>query len=184
MRTTILCLAGALLLAACSRAPTVANSVAAPAAPAVQPAAQTAPAAAPAFSSPGVTGAFTANGKPATLIQVTAHKDEPFDGKPVTALVFTSKDQAGDDQAATKALFGDYGDAIVARVQPDGTLVGSDVLHSGLKEKGSVSISGPFKIENFSAAGGQISGRLTSNGPTDVFDQKVDVDLTFHVKAP
>jgi hypothetical protein len=41
-----------------------------------------------------------------------------------------------------------------------------------------------FKLQNYSAAGGQISGRLTSGGPTDVFDQKVDVDLTFHTKSP
>jgi hypothetical protein len=183
MRTTTLCLAGALLLASCAKAPTTARvNAAAPAAAAVS-AAQPASAATPA-TGPAVSGTYTANGKAATLIQVSAHHDEPFDGKPVTALVFTSKDQAGDDKADTKALFGDYGDAIVARVQPDGTLVGADVVHSGLKEKGSVSISGVFKIENYIAANGQISGHLTSNGPTDVFDQKVDVDLTFHAKAP
>ena len=185
MRTTILCLVGALLLAACSKAPATSGAnAAAPPAPAAPPTAPSAAAPAPAFTGAAVSGAFTANGKAATLTQVTAHKDDPFDDKPITAIVFTSKDQGDDDKAATKALFGDYGDAIVARVEPDGTLVGADVVHSGLKEKGSVSISGVFKIEGYSAANGQISGHLTSNGPTDVFDQKVDVDLTFHAKAP
>jgi hypothetical protein len=39
-------------------------------------------------------------------------------------------------------------------------------------------------VKNYRAAGGQISGELTTGGPNDVFGQKVDVDLTFHTKAP
>jgi len=49
---------------------------------------------------------------------------------------------------------------------------------------GSISIGGVFTMKDFSDANGQISGRLTSNGPTDVFDQKVEADLTFRTKAP
>jgi hypothetical protein len=176
------CLAGMLLLAACSKAPAPAQSAAAtaPATPAAAPQ----PAAAPA-AGPAVSGTFTGDGKPATLTQVTAHKDDPFDGQPVTALVFTSKDQGGDDKAAFDALFDKFGDAIVVKVEPDGTVVGADVVHAGLKSpSGSVSLSGVLKLEGYSAAGGQISGHLTSGGPVDVFDQKLEVDLTFHTKAP
>jgi hypothetical protein len=190
MRVMFVCLAGALLVGACSKAPTAAQSANAAAPPAPAPAAT--PAAAPAFTTgPAVSGTYTGNGKPAVLTQVTAHKDDPFDGKPITALVFTANDQGGDDKAALDALFGKFGDAIVARIEPDGTVIGADVVHSGLHSpldpkspSGSISISGVFKLENYSAAGGQISGRLTSGGPTDTFDQKVDVDLTFHTKAP
>lgn len=186
MRNTQIWLAGLLLVAACSKAPSAqnANTAAAnTAAPAATPAA--APAA-PAFSAgPAVSGTYTGNGKAAALTQVTAHKDDPFDGQPVTALVFTEKDQGGDDKAAMDALFGKFGDAIVARIEPDGTVIGADVVHSGLKSpSGSISISGVFMVKDYSAAGGEISGHLTSNGPVDVFDQKVEVDLTFHTKAP
>ncbi len=178
-----------LLVAACSKAPApstnaAAAQAAAPQAAAVPAAAAPQAAAAPA-SGPAVSGVFTGNGKQATLTQVTAHKDDPFDGKPITALVFTAKDQGGDDKAAFDALFNKFGDAIVAKIEPDGTVIGVDVVHSGLQSpSGSISISGVLTVKDYSAANGQISGRLTSNGPTDVFDQKVDVDLTFHAKAP
>ena len=175
------CLAGVLLMAACSKAPAPAqsNNANAP----VTPAASSQPAVA--ATGPAISGTYTGNGKPATLIQVTAHKDDPFDGKPVTALVFTSKDQGGDDKAAFDALFDKFGDAIVVKVEPDGTVIGADVVHAGLQSpSGSVSLSGVLKLENYSAAGGQISGHLTSGGPVDVFDQKLEVDLTFHTKAP
>jgi hypothetical protein len=190
MRKVFICLAGVALLAACSKAPAgagkpdaaapqsaVVASAATPAAPASS--------AAPAAAGPAVSGSFTGNGKPAVLTQVTAHKDDPFDDQPVTSLVFTAKDQAGDDKAAFDALFGKFGDAIVIKVEPDGSVIGADIVHSDLQSpSGSVSISGVFTLKDYKAAGGQISGHLTSGGPTDVFGQKVDVDLTFHTKAP
>ncbi len=47
------------------------------------------------------------------------------------------------------------------------------------------SVSGrALRRRAYQASGGQISGHLTSGGPTDVFGQKADVDLTFHTKAP
>ena len=73
----------------------------------------------------------------------------------------------------------------MVKVEPDGTVIGADIVHSALKSpSGSVSISGVFTIKDYQAAGGQISGHLTTGGPTDVFGQKVDVDLTFHTAAP
>jgi hypothetical protein len=187
MRNTFVCLAGLLLLAACSKAPAPPESAnaSAPAAPtAAGPQAAASPVATSA-TGPAVSGTFTGNGKPATLTQVTAHKDDPFDGKPVTALVFSAKDQGGDDKAAVDALFNKFGDAIVAKIEPDGTVLGVDVVHAALQAPGgSIQISGSFKTQNYSESGGQISGRLTSNGDVDIFDQKVAVDITFHTKAP
>jgi hypothetical protein len=187
MHKLFVCLAGVLLIAACSKAPAPAQSANAnanaPATPAATPQAVATPTVA--TTGPAVSGTFTGNGKPATLTQVTAHKDDPSDGQPVTALVFSSKDQGGDDKAAFDALFDKFGDAIVVKVEPDGTIVGADVMHSALKSpSGSISLSGVLKLEGYSAAGGQISGHLTSGGPVDVFDQKLEVDLTFHTKAP
>jgi hypothetical protein len=191
MRTALICLTGLALLAACSKPPAdPAKANPAPQPVASQPAApqsSVTPAApaAPAASAPQVSGLFVADGKPATLTQVTAHKDDPFDGKPITALVFSANDQAGDANAATDAMFRKFGDAIVLRIEPDGTVIGAQVIHSGLKEPGgSVSISGVMSVADYKSADGEISGRLTSNGPTDVFDQKLQVDLTFRAKAP
>lgn len=188
MRNGLLGVAGLVLLAACSKAPVNTQSAASAALPsAAAPSAATAAPAAPAaaVSGPAISGSYTADGKPAALTQVTAHKDDPFDGTPVTALVFTAKDQGGDDKAAFDALFDKFGDAMVIKVEPDGTVIGADIVHSALKSpSGSVSISGVFTIKDYQAAGGQISGHLTTGGPTDVFGQKVDVDLTFHTKAP
>jgi hypothetical protein len=53
-----------------------------------------------------------------------------------------------------------------------------------MKNPGSVSISGVLTMTDYKLAGGEISGHLTSNGPTDVFGQSVVIDLTFHTKAP
>lgn len=189
MRKALLGVAGLVMVAACSKAPanTQNTAIAAPqsAAASAPAAVSAAPAAPVAASGPAISGSYTADGKPAALTQVTAHPDDPFDGTPVTALVFTEKDQGGDDKAAFDALFGKFGDAIVVKVEPDGTVIGVDIVHSALKNpNGSVSIAGVFTIKTYQAAGGQISGELTTDGPTDVFGQKVNVDLTFHTKAP
>ena len=184
-RNLLLGLAGLALVAGCSKAPVAPSNAESAAAQSASPqaAASAAPVAQPS-AGPAVSGQFTANDKASTLTQVTAHKDDPFDGTPVTDLVFTANDQGGDDKAADDALFGKFGDAIVIKVEPDGSVIGADIVHSGLTSPGSVSISGVFTLQNFTMAGGQIAGRLTSSGQTDVFGQKVNVDLTFHTKAP
>src|SRR5258706_13031087 len=85
MRKAIICLAGIALIAACSKAPTDAgkSEAAAAAASGTAASAPTTPAApTAAVTGPPVSGTYTANGKPAALTQVTAHPDEPFDGKP------------------------------------------------------------------------------------------------------
>ena len=173
MRRVIACLAALGLVVACSKTPSAraaANQTAA--APATQ-------------SGAPVSGVYTAGGKPAALTDVTAHTDDPFDGKPVTALVFTVEPHAGDTEADNDAHQGKFGDAIVVRVQPDGTVIGADMLHHGLdKSGGYVSAVGVLTLKDYNAAGGQISGRLTSGGPSDAAGQQVNVDLTFHTKAP
>ena len=188
MRAFIFCLALVVLVTACSKKPAEAPApvvAATPATPGAAPAVPTAaaPAGAP-ISGPEVSGTYAANGKPAALTQVTAHVGEPFDDKPVTDLVFTQKDQGGDAKAADHASFGQFGDAVVIHTYADGTVIGAEVRHSGLKEQGSVSISGVLSIKDLKTAGGEISGHLTSGGDTDVFGQKLNVDLTFHTKAP
>ena len=132
-----------------------------------------------------LSGVYKGNGKPATLTQVTAHKGEPESGQPVTVLVFTTKDQAKDPKAGFNALFGKFGDALVVKVFPDGKLYSIDLIHSKLDSPGgSIQVFGVGTMKDFTMAGGEISGHLTSGGPKNVRDQTWEVDLTFKTKAP
>lgn len=131
-----------------------------------------------------VSGTFNGNDKPATLTQVTAHKGEAS-GQPVIILVFSSKDQAGDAKADFDALFGKFGDAIVAKVTPDGKVLSADLVHSNLDAPGgSIQTSGVLKMLDYKLAGGQVSGHLTSGGSHEFHDLKWEVDVTFETKAP
>jgi hypothetical protein len=131
-----------------------------------------------------LSGVDKANGKPTTLIQVAAYQGEPESGKPVTLLVFTSKDQGRDPKAAFNALFGTYGDAIVVKVFADGTIYSTDVRHSALDlgPVPSATLFGAVRMKDFKLAGGEISGHLTGN--TEIRGQPWEVDLTFRTKAP
>jgi hypothetical protein len=133
-----------------------------------------------------VSGVYSGNGKPAKLTQVTAHKGEPQSGQPVTVLVFSSKDQGGDPKADFNALFGKFGDAVVVRIFADGKVYSGDLVHAALDTPGgSAQVFGILKIEDFKAAGGEISGHLTSGGERELHgDQKWEVNLTFTAKAP
>src|SRR5579871_997898 len=106
MRLVLACLAAVGLLAACSRAPAASASPA------------NAASAAPAASSAPVSGVYEAGGKPALLTDVTAHNDDPFDGKPVVAIVFSVLPQGGDADADSDAHQNKFGDALVIRVEP------------------------------------------------------------------
>jgi hypothetical protein len=180
MRSALLCVvAVAALLTACSRKPADEPKTDTPAA---------APPAAAAAVTPGaasLSGAFTANGKAAALTQVSAAVGDPESGQPITLLVFTEKDQAGDSKAGFNALFNKYGDAIVAKLHPDGSVYSVDLIHSALQSpSGSATVFGVFTTRDYKNAGGEVSGELTSGGTVDVQGQKVDVDLIFHTKAP
>jgi hypothetical protein len=131
-----------------------------------------------------ISGTFKGNDKPATLTQVTVHKGEAS-GQPVTILVFSSKDQAGDPKADFDALFGKFGDAIVLKVFADGKIYSGDLMHSNLDAPGgSIQTSGTLKMLDYKMADGQLSGHFTSNGPQEFHGLKWEVDLTFQTKAP
>jgi hypothetical protein len=132
-----------------------------------------------------VSGVYTGAGKPAALTQVTAHTGNPESGKPVTDLVFSTKDQAGDPKAAFDALFNKFGDAIVVKIFADGQVYRADLVHSALDTPGgSMQVFGVIKMQDFKMADGVISGHLTSGGPREFRDQKWEVDLIFQAKSP
>jgi hypothetical protein len=130
-----------------------------------------------------VTGIFKGNDQPAKLAFVSAYKGTPVGGKEIIKLVFTEKDHSKDAEPDLKALFGNYGSALVVGIQLDGKVATCDVLHAAHTQK---PISSPtsVKMSNFKREGDQISGNLATDGKAEAFGQSWEVNLTFKTKAP
>ncbi|PYJ41426.1 MAG: hypothetical protein DME86_08625 [Verrucomicrobia bacterium] len=82
-----------------------------------------------------VSGVFKGNDQPAKLAFVSAHNGTPVAGKETIKLVFTEKDHSKDERPDLKALFGDYGSALVIGIEPNGKVVTCDVAHEAHKQK-------------------------------------------------
>src|SRR5260370_16452774 len=82
-----------------------------------------------------VSGVFKGNDQMAKLAFVSAEKASPIAGKETIKLIFTEKDHSKDSAAALKALFGDYGSALVVEIQPDGTVMTCDIRHEAHRQK-------------------------------------------------
>ena len=130
-----------------------------------------------------VSGVFKGNDQPAKLVFVSAHKGTALAGKDTIKLVFTEKDHAKDERPGLKALFGDYGSALMIGIQPDGKVVTCDIAHEALKQK-PISSPASVKMSEFKNEGGQISGKLATNGKEEAFGQTWEVSLVFKTKAP
>ena len=130
-----------------------------------------------------VSGVFKGNDQPAKLAFVSAHKGTAIAGKETIKLVFTEKDHAKDQQADLKALFGNYGSALIIGIQPDGKVVTCDIAHQALKQK-PISSPSSVKMSDFKNEGGQISGKLVTDEKQEAFGQTWEVNLIFKTKAP
>jgi len=130
-----------------------------------------------------VSGVFKGNDQPAKLMFVSAHKGTPVAGKDTIKLVFTEKDHAKDERPDLKALFGDYGSALMIGIQPDGKVVTCDIAHEALKQK-PISSPSSVKMSDFKNEVGQISGKLATDGKQEAFGQTWEVNLVFKTKAP
>ncbi len=130
-----------------------------------------------------VSGVFKGNDQPAKLMFVSAHKGTPVAGKDTIKLVFTEKDHAKNERPDLKALFGDYGSALVIGIQPDGKVVTCDIAHEALKQK-PISSPSSVKMSDFKNEVGQISGKLATDGKQEAFGQTWEVNLVFKTKAP
>ena len=130
-----------------------------------------------------VSGIFKGNDRPAKLVFVSSHKGTPLRGQETIKLVFTEKYHSKDQDAALKALFGDYGSALVIGIQLDGKVVICDLRHEAHKQK---PISSPtsVKMSEFKNENGQLSGKLTSDGKAEAFGEIWEVNLTFKTKVP
>ena len=130
-----------------------------------------------------VSGIFKGNDQPAKLAFVSAHKGTPVGGKETIKLVFTEKDHSKDEQPDLKALFGDYGSALIIGIEPNGKVVTCNVAHEAHKQK-PISSPASVKISEFKNEGGQISGKIATDGKAEAFGQTWEVNLTFKTKAP
>ncbi|PYK72536.1 MAG: hypothetical protein DME42_08815 [Verrucomicrobia bacterium] len=115
--------------------------------------------------------------------QLIAGKGTPLRGQDTIKLVFTEKDHPKDEKADLKALFGDYGSALVIGIQLDGKVVTCDVRHEAHKQK---PISSPtsVKMSDFKNENGQLSGKLTTDEKAEAFGETWEVNLTFRTKVP
>ena len=130
-----------------------------------------------------VSGVYLGNDQPAKLAFVSAHKATPVAGQETIALVFTKKDHSKDTQPELKALFGNYGSALVVGIHADGKVVTCDIAHEALKQK-PISSPSSVKMSDFRNEAGQISGKLATDGRQEAFGQRWEVSLTFRTKAP
>jgi len=114
---------------------------------------------------------------------VSARRGTAFAGTDTIKLVFTEKDHAKDERPDLKALFGDYGSALMIGIQPDGKVVTCDIAHEAHKQK-PISSPSSVKMSEFKNERGQISGKLATDGKQEAFGQTWEVNLIFKTKAP
>jgi len=130
-----------------------------------------------------VSGIFKGNDQLAKLAFVSAHKGTPVSGKETIKLVFTEKDHSKDERPELKALFGDYGSALVIGIESDGKVVTCDVAHEAHKQK-PISSPASMKMTEFKSESGSISGKIATDGKAEAFGQTWEVNLIFKTKAP
>jgi hypothetical protein len=129
----------------------------------------------------GVSGKFQGNGKEAKLAFISAYPREAFDDKPSLTIVMTEKDHSRDKKPDIKAGFGDYGSALVISCHEDGSIFSTTVAHAAHKRQG-FSSAGSLNFTEFQIAGGQVQGRVKTDGEEEFFDDKWEVDLTLAAK--
>jgi hypothetical protein len=129
----------------------------------------------------GVSGKFLGNGKEAKLAFISAYPREAFDDKPSLTIVMTEKDHSRDKKPDTKAGFGDYGSALIISCHEDGSIFSTTIVHSAHEKQG-FSSSGSLNFSEFQVAGGQVQGRVKTDGEEEFFDDKWEVDLTLAAK--
>ena len=140
-----------------------------------------------AAAAPPFEGHFKANGQDAKLAFLRAVKDDPWMNKPTIRLVFTEKDASKDPNPSMHAQFGKFGDGLSVLIVPDEgdkwDVIGTEFMHSALKHSGA-SGTGILHIDGVKIDKGEISGHLSTKPGETLFDDKIDIDLRFHINKP
>lgn len=130
-----------------------------------------------------VSGVFKGNGKEAKLAFVSTRKGAPLSDKATIKLIFTEKDHTKDKRADFKAMFGDFGSALIITVFEDGQIVGCEVAHKAHEKSGFSSI-GSIKMTDFKLKDGKLTGAIKTDGEVKTFGQTWEVNIKFQAKAP
>jgi hypothetical protein len=128
-----------------------------------------------------VSGTFTGNGKEAKLAFASAANADG--GKGGVVLIFSEKDHSKVKNARGRALFGDFGSALIIVVTAEGKVIGCTVVHAAHKRSG-FSFPGAVKTADFKVADGKVSGKLSTGGEKETFGDKWTLDVRFDVKLP
>ena len=126
-----------------------------------------------------VSGKYLINGKPVQLKYAKAVKGEPFNNKDTTLVVLSEKDTSKSKKPDNDAMFGKLGGALVLTITADGELVGTQVV----KDKVQFSASGNIKLSDYKAEGGNVSGKVTTDGEQQFFKDTWQIDVTFSAAA-
>ena len=132
---------------------------------------------------PFVSGKFIGNGKAAQLTFISAQRREALTDKPAYVLVLTEKDHSKAAQPQIRAVFGDFGSALLISFDEDGKIFGCEVAHANHSKKPFSSI-GKIHLSEFDLGERQVRGQITTGGEEKAFDQTWDVDLKFAALLP
>jgi hypothetical protein len=127
-----------------------------------------------------ITGTYLINGKPVQLKFAKAIKGEAFDNKDTTMVVLSEKDASKSKKPDFDAMFGKLGGALVLTITSDGELVGTQVV----KDKVQFSASGSINLSDYKVDGGNISGKVATEGQQKFFENTWQIDVTFSAAAP
>lgn len=127
-----------------------------------------------------VSGTYLVNGKQIQLKYAKAIKGEPFDNKDTTLVILSEKDASKSKKPDNDAMFGKLGGALVLTITSDGELVGTQVV----KDKVQFSASGAIKLSDYKAEGGQVLGKVATDGQQKFFEDTWQIDVTFSVASP
>jgi hypothetical protein len=130
-----------------------------------------------------VSGVFKGNGKDAKLAFVSARKGDKLSDKPTIKLVFTEKDHSKDKRADYKAMYGDFGSALIITVFEDGKIVGCEVAHKAHEKMGFSSL-GSINMTDFKMKDGKLTGVIKTDGEVKTFGETWEVNFKFTAKAP
>lgn len=130
-----------------------------------------------------VSGIFKGNGKAAKLAFVSARKGHKLSDKPTIRLIFTEKDHSDDNRADFKAMFGDFGSALIITVFENGKIVGCEVAHKAHEKMGFSSL-GSINMIDFKMKDGKLTGVIKTDGEVKTFGETWEVNIKFNAKAP
>lgn len=130
-----------------------------------------------------VSGTFLGDGKDGKIAHLVVQTREPFSAQAAIRLVFTEKDPSSSQKPDFDAGFKKLGSALILSVHRDGGIFGCEVAHTA-HEKSPFTALGEIKIEDFKVTDTTVSGRVTTGGELDAFEQKWNVDLTFSAPLP